>query len=86
MPSKSGKAESLKWLESKAGRSFLTTLRSIVSFWRGYIDLHSWLLIFYLLVLVVSGNLFSIAGLVLALGAALYVILYFLEKWLSDHG
>jgi hypothetical protein len=81
----SDRQQTPKWFQSYKGRSLLSAIRTIVSFWRGYIDLHSWVLVFYLVVLVVTRSVFTIAGLVFALGLALYAALFLLERWLRKH-
>jgi hypothetical protein len=68
-----------------AYRNLIAFIRSIVSIWRGYIELNSWAIVGYFLILLFTHLLFSIAGLILVLGVALYVLLYFLEKWLDRH-
>jgi hypothetical protein len=70
---------------TKSGRSFIPVIRLIVSIWRGYIDLQSWALVVYAIIIVATGNLFTIAGLVLAGGIVLTVLLYYLDKWLKKY-
>ena len=85
MPLKFRKEQAPDWFETNAGRSFLSVMRSIVSFWRGYIVLQSWALVVYAIIIVATGNLFTIAGLALAGAIAVVVVLYCLERWLKKY-
>ncbi len=85
MAAKAGNEQSKSWLRSGAGRSLLSVLRTVVSFWRGYIDLHGWAIVFYLVVLVLTGNLLSKAGWVFVAGVILYAALYSLDKLLKKY-
>ncbi len=85
MPSTTREEQIPKWFETSRGRSFLSVIRSIVSFWRGYIDLQSWALAVYAIIIVLDGKLFTSLGLVLVGAIALIVLLYFLDKWLANH-
>ncbi len=85
MPSKSIKGQSPKRLESNRGPSFISVLRPFVSAWRRYMDLQSWALVVYAIIIVATGNLFTIAGLALLAAVAITILLYCLEKWLNKY-
>lgn len=70
---------------SSERRSWLRAVHSIISWWRGYIELQSWALVVYAVIIVATGHLFSTAGLVLVGAAALIVVLYFVDKWLDKY-
>lgn len=83
MSSNSKQPSSDKPSESKANRTAFSIIHYIVSVWRGYIYLHSLALVILLLIIIITKQIFTLNGLLLALGAALYILLYLLEKWLE---
>lgn len=83
MMSSSNKESKSTGMEPSRSRSILGTLRTLVVMWRRYIDLQSWAIAAYAAILLLTGNLFSPAGLILAGGILLTVILYCLDRWLA---
>ncbi len=71
--------------ESRSGRNVISMIKLIVSIWRGYIELQSWAIAAYAIIIVATGNLFTIAGLALVGGIALTILLYYLDKWLEKY-
>ncbi len=59
-------------------------IRSAVAFWHGYAKLQSWALAVLAIIIILTGNLFTIAGLALAGAAALSIVLYYLDRWLNQ--
>jgi hypothetical protein len=85
MSSKSKKGSNIQLPKLRSRRTFLSVIKVIVSTWRGYIELQSWALVAYAIIIVVTKNLFTIAGLALVGGIALTIILYYLDKSLKRY-
>ncbi len=56
-------------------------LRTIVGFWYGISQYHFLSAALILALIMLSGQLFTLTGLYAVLLAAMYAVLYFLEKW-----
>ncbi len=65
---------------TKDGRSLLRLIRFVVSVWYGYVDLHSWAIVGYFLILLITKSLFTWFGLALVLIIMVYVLLRYLHK------
>ncbi len=85
MSSKSRNERPEKRHPSGSRPSWLPVVRTIISFWRGNIDLHSWALVVYALIIVLMGKLFTVLGLVLVGAMAVLVLVYYLDKWLQKY-
>ena len=85
MSSKSKKGSNIRSPKLRSGQTFLSVIKLIVSIWRGYIELQSWALVAYAIIIVVTKNLFTIAGLALVGGIALTILLYYLDKLLKKY-
>ena len=65
--------------------SLFGVLRVIVSTGSDLAKWHRFGMAIWLLLLIITGKLFTVWGLILALIFALYILLYYLDKWLAKY-
>jgi len=72
-------------LRFKVYSVLLPSLRFIFETWYYHSYLHRWVLILIFLFLLITGQLFTANGLILVLIGILYIVLFFIHKWLGDN-
>ncbi len=67
-------------IPAHARPALLTSLHFIVDAWRGYVKMHLGAVAVLFVILVLTGRLFSVWGLILLASVLLYLALWLLEK------
>lgn len=85
MSSRYKKQSKKESLNSKPESQLLTTVRFVVSIYRGYLRLHFWSMIVLLIIIMIIGDLLTQSGFLLVLGIITYFLLFYLDKWLERY-